>query len=189
VHQVAEGIAVKHIDECNARLIQRPPQRAARADRTRSVDRLKARYERNIGLGATHDLAESYLLSRFCQTQSAAPTANRRDISSNAQLMSNLHKVVFRDTVAVGNLGDRREPIILERKIHEQAQCVVGVDREAHRHSPASANPKHISEVLLFGNPHCNMCGGYMFSCVVSQMRNTAAIGALARPFLPLGTW
>jgi hypothetical protein len=36
--------------------------------------------------------------------------------------MSNLHEVVLGDTVVFGDLRNGREPVILERKVHQKAQ-------------------------------------------------------------------
>jgi uncharacterized protein (DUF488 family) len=56
----------------------------------------------------------------YCEAQAATSAADRRDIPGDTELMSNLHEVVLGDAVAFGDLGNRREPVILERKVHQQ---------------------------------------------------------------------
>ena len=137
--EVAQGKTVEHVDEGKTRLLQRALQHTALLDRARGVGGIEARHQGHVRLGMPHDLAEPDCLGGLCEPQAATSAADRRDVPGDTELMSNLHEVVLGDTVAFGDLGNGREPVLLERKVHQQAQRVVGVDRQAQALLPYGA--------------------------------------------------
>ncbi len=75
--------------------------------------------------------------------------ANGIDVSGYTQLMGDFHQVVLGDAIALGNLLDCREPIVLKRQIHQHTQRVVGVDGQAHTISSAGSYKKVFWILLL----------------------------------------
>ncbi len=64
------------------------------------------------------------------------PAADRRDVPGDTQLMRDLHEMVLGDAVAVGDLGDGGEAVVLDGEIHQQAKRIVAIDGEPHGNSP-----------------------------------------------------
>jgi hypothetical protein len=77
------------------------------------------------GLGRKGAISESLLADR--PEGSVEPRSepfarvSRLDVPGNTKLMGDLREVVLGDTVAFGNVGDRREAVVLDRKVHQQA--------------------------------------------------------------------
>ena len=65
-----------------------------------------------------HDFPQNDGLRRLRKTQATAAAAYCFYISGYTQLICDLHEVVFRDTIALCNLGNRRETIFLKCEIH-----------------------------------------------------------------------
>jgi hypothetical protein len=81
LHQVTQGIVVKHLDEGISGSVQGLAQYAIRQDRALGVYGLEAHYDSHVGFRVADHLAESDCLCWLCQTQSSISAANRVDVS------------------------------------------------------------------------------------------------------------
>ena len=89
--------------------------------------------ERQVGLRPAHHIAEDDRLGGTRKAQAAVLAADCRDIPRQPELVRDLHQVIARDPVALGDLGDGREAVLFHRQVHQQAQRKIGVDGQAQR--------------------------------------------------------
>ena len=55
------------------------------------------------------------------KTQTSTSAADGINVPGYTQLMGDLHEMILGDAIALGDLLDRREPIVFERQIHQHA--------------------------------------------------------------------
>ena len=133
--QVLQAIFIQYREESGARLLQCPRQETASLDRARSAVRPEARHKGHVRLRVTHDFAKTNRVQRFCEAQATPPAAHGGDVPGDTQLMGNLHEMGLGDIVAFRDFRDRGEAVVLECKVHQQAERVVRVDGKAQASS------------------------------------------------------
>jgi hypothetical protein len=60
------------------------------------------------------------------------PAAHGDDVARHSKLMHHLHQVIDRDVIGTGDVGNRHQPVRLQRQVDQRPQRVVGEAGETH---------------------------------------------------------
>ena len=61
--------------------------------------------------------------------RSAVSAAHGLDVAGHAQLIGDLHQVIFRDLIRLGDLGNGRQTVIFQCEIRQESQRIIRIDR------------------------------------------------------------
>src|SRR5215472_9849529 len=85
-------------------------------------------------LGVAHDLADIDVARFAHHPDSTVATAYRVEITHLTEIVNDLHQVRFRDAETLRNISDCRQPTVVKPDMNEDAQRIMGMKGEAHRH-------------------------------------------------------
>ena len=139
-HEIGQRVTVEDVEKGFERLPQNTAQGTCRLD-SAGVWRAKAVDQTQVGLGVSHDFPDDDLCWPSRQPHATSVTAHRLDITGDAELVYDLHQVVLRDPVGVGDFGDGNQLVGSQRKADQHSQRVVGVSGKAHAGSAVRTNP------------------------------------------------
>src|SRR3546814_2278812 len=101
-------------------------------------------------LGSAHDFAHSDPVRRPGKAHSARATAHGFDEAVARKRVHDLHQMIVGYVIGARNLTDRTETTIVERKVDQNPERIIGVAREPQPHLPretSSRSEEHKSEL------------------------------------------
>lgn len=88
--------------------------------------------EVHVGFGVADYLAQADQFRRASEREPAASSSLRDDEAAEAEMMDDLHQMIARKSVGVGDFGDCRAAGGRDCQMDEDAQGVVGVASQLH---------------------------------------------------------
>jgi hypothetical protein len=122
------------IEFTQERLHRRAEQRRQAAADTQHA--LPAIGRLQIGLGQPDDVAQPDIGRLACQGETAAPSARGFEQSAARELVDHLHHMILRNTVRPRDIGDGQPDVAISRRLQQDAQGVIGMQRQPNRNSP-----------------------------------------------------
>lgn len=144
LQQILERISVEHGQESFRRVAECAPEHTAIFYSTEAIRALQAAGHAQLILNLSNDGPYTDLRWFARESQAAVLATNCFQIAELAKLMNDLHDVAFGDVKVFDDLPDGRKLATFRAHIHEYAQSIICVKRQAHMGSSKSRKKQPI---------------------------------------------
>ena len=93
--------------------------------------RMHAWHECHVRLHAAHNLSHIDLSCWASEAQAALHSTRCADVALEGESMGHLDKVILGNPIAIGDLGDRGQPIPMKGEVHQEPKRKIGVSGQA----------------------------------------------------------
>jgi hypothetical protein len=132
LRHVRQRGAVQRLEVARQRVVEEVLQPAARRERAGVGGGVETLHQPEVGLSGAHHIADADGLGLGQQPQATAAAPGGFEQSLAGQVVDDLHQVVLRQPVVLGQFADRHQAVPVRRAVHQHPQGVVGVFGQAH---------------------------------------------------------